>query len=128
MNKKIKTILNKKNKSKIVCLTAYSKNIAEILDNHIDIVLVGDSLGSVLYNYNSTRKVNLNMMIEHTKSVRMGIRKSLLVIDLPYNTYKNKSEALKNSKKAIKDTKCDAVKIEGGVRVKNIVRHLVKNN
>ena len=127
MNKKIKTILNKKNKSKIVCLTAYSKNIAEILDNHIDIVLVGDSLGSVLYNYNSTRKVNLNMMIEHTKSVRMGIRKSLLVIDLPYNTYKNKSEALKNSKKAIKDTKCDAVKIEGGVRVKNIVRHLVKN-
>ena len=57
----------------------------------------------------------------------MGIRKSLLVIDLPYNTYKNKSEALKNSKKAIKDTKCDAVKIEGGVRVKNIVRHLVKN-
>ena len=127
MNKKIKTILKKKNKSKIVCLTAYSKNIAEILDNHIDIVLVGDSLGSVLYNYNSTRKVNLNMMIEHTKSVRMGIRKSLLVIDLPYNTYKNKSEALKNSKKAIKDTKCDAVKIEGGVRVKNIVRHLVKN-
>ena len=127
MNKKIKTILKKKNKSKIVCLTAYSKNIAEILDNHIDIVLVGDSLGSVLYNYNSTRKVNLNMMIEHTKSVRMGIRKSLLVIDLPYNTYRNKSEALKNSKKAIKDTKCDAVKIEGGVRVKNIVRHLVKN-
>ena len=61
MNKKIKTILKKKNKSKIVCLTAYSKNIAEILDNHIDIVLVGDSLGSVLYNYNSTRKVNLNI-------------------------------------------------------------------
>ena len=127
MNNKIRNIIKKKNKSKIVCLTAYSKNIAEILDNHIDIVLVGDSLGSVLYNYNSTRKVNLNMMIEHTKSVRMGIRKSLLVIDLPYNTYKNKSEALKNSKKAIKDTKCDAVKIEGGVRVKNIVRHLVKN-
>ena len=70
-------------------LVPHDANIAEILDNHIDIVLVGDSLGSVLYNYNSTRKVNLNMMIEHTKSVRMGIRKSLLVIDLPYNTYKN---------------------------------------
>ena len=51
MNSKIKNIINKKNKSKIVCLTAYSKNIAEIVDNHADIVLVGDSLGSVLYKY-----------------------------------------------------------------------------
>ena len=96
MNKKIKKIIDKKNKSKIVCLTAYSKNIAEIIDNHADIVLVGDSLGSVLYNYKTTRKVNLKMMIEHTKSVRIGVKKSLLVIDLPYNTYRNKSEALKN--------------------------------
>ena len=127
MNSKIKKIINKKNKSKIVCLTAYSKNIAEIVDNHADIVLVGDSLGSVLYNYKTTRKVNLKMMLEHTKSVRMGVKKSLLVIDLPYNTYRNKSEALKNSKKAIKETNCDAVKVEGGVRVKDVVRHLVKN-
>ena len=127
MNNKIKKIINKKNKSKIVCLTAYSKNIAEIIDNHADIVLVGDSLGSVLYNYSTTRKVNLKMMLEHTKSVRMGVKKSLLIIDLPYNTYRNKSEALKNSKKAIKETKCDGVKVEGGTRVKDIVRHLVKN-
>ena len=127
MNSKIKKIINKKNKSKIVCLTAYSKNIAEIVDNHADIVLVGDSLGSVLYNYKTTRKVNLKMMLEHTKSVRMGVKKSLLVIDLPYNTYRNKSEALKNSKKAIKETNCDAVKVEGGVRVKDVVSHLVKN-
>ena len=127
MNSKIKTIIRKKNKSKIVCLTAYSKNIAEIIDSHVDIVLVGDSLGSVLYNYDTTRKVSLKMMLEHTKSVRMGVKKSLLVIDLPYNTYRNKSEALKNSKKAIKETKCDAVKIEGGIKVKDIVRHLVKN-
>ena len=127
MNRKIRNIINKKNKSKIICLTAYSKNIAEIIDNHADIVLVGDSLGSVLYNYDTTRKVTLNMMIEHTKSVRMGVKKSLLIIDLPYNTYRNKSEALKNSKKAIKETKCDAVKIEGGAKMKEIVRHLVKN-
>ncbi len=127
MNIKIKKIIDKKNRSKIVCLTAYSKNIAEIIDNHTDIVLVGDSLGSVLYNYSTTRKVNLKMMLEHTKSVRMGVKKSLLIIDLPYNTYRNKSEALKNSKKAIKETKCDGVKVEGGTRVKDIVRHLVKN-
>tara|TARA_B100001121_G_scaffold280662_1_gene272760 strand:+ start:3540 stop:4316 length:777 start_codon:yes stop_codon:yes gene_type:complete len=127
MNYKIKKIINKKNKSKIVCLTAYSKNIAEIIDNHTDIVLVGDSLGSVLYNFNTTRKVNLNMMIEHTRSVKAGIKKSLLVIDLPYNTYRNKIEALKNSKRAIKETKCDAVKIEGGSEVSDIVNYLVKN-
>ena len=127
MLSKIKKIIKKKNKSKIVCLTAYSKNISEIIDNHTDIVLVGDSLGSVLYNYSTTRKVSLKMMIEHTKSVKAGVKRSLLVIDLPYNTYRNKSEALKNSKKAIKETKCDAVKIEGGTKVSNIVSHLVKN-
>ena len=127
MNKKIKKIINKKNKTKIVCLTAYSKNIAEIIDNHVDITLVGDSLGSVLYNYNTTRKVDLKTMIEHTKSVRKGIKKSLLVIDLPYNTYRNKFEALKHSQKVIKETKCDAVKLEGGVKVKDIVLFLVKN-
>ena len=127
MNFKIKKIINKKNKSKLVCLTAYSKNIAEIIDKHTDIILVGDSLGSVLYNYNTTRKVNLNMMIEHTKSVRMGVKKSLLVIDLPYNTYRNKSEALKNSRKVIRETECDAVKIEGGTRMKHIVSYLVKH-
>ena len=127
MNKKIKKILSKKNKSKIVCLTAYSKNIAEILDKHCDIVLVGDSLGSVLYNYKSTKEVTLEIMINHSKSVRLGVNKSLMVFDMPYNTYRNKSEALKNSKLAMKQTKCDAVKVEGGVRVQHIVRHLVKN-
>ena len=71
--KKIKKIINKKNKSKIVCLTAYSKNIAEEVDKYVDIVLVGDSLGSVLYNYSTTRKVTLTEMINHSKSVRLGV-------------------------------------------------------
>ena len=124
---KIKKIKNKKNISKIVCLTAYSKNIAEILDNHCDIVLVGDSLGSVLYNYSTTRKVNIDTMIEHSKSVKKGIKKSLMVVDMPYQTYKNKSEALRNAKKIIKLTKCDAVKLEGGKKVSGIIKHLIKN-
>ena len=86
MNKKIKRILDKKNKSKIICLTAYSKNIASILDKHCDLVLVGDSLGSVLYNYKSTKDVTLETMIDHSKSVRLGVKKSLMVVDMPYNT------------------------------------------
>ena len=93
MNKKIKKILNKKNKSKIICLTAYSKNVATILDKHCDLVLVGDSLGSVLYNFKSTKQVTLETMINHSKSVRLGIKKSLMVVDMPYNTYRNPSEA-----------------------------------
>jgi len=127
MKKKILNLIKKKNKYKIVSLTAYSKNIATILDNFCDIVLVGDSLGSVLYNYKSTREVSLDTMIEHAKSVRMGIKKSLMVVDMPHNTYRNPNEALKNAKKIILKTKCDAVKLEGGKKIFKIVKNLVKN-
>ena len=128
MKKKILDIIKKKNKSKIVSLTAYSKNVASILDNFCDIILVGDSLGSVLYNYKSTREVSLKTMIDHSKSVRMGIKKSLMVVDMPHNTYRNPKEALKNAKKIISDTKCDAVKLEGGKKIYKIVKFLTKNN
>ena len=127
MNRNIKNILNKKNKSKLVCLTAYSKNVASILDNHCDIILVGDSLGSVLYNYKSTKEVTLDTMINHSKSVRLGVKKSLMVVDMPFNTYRNQKEALKNAKLVIKKTKCDAVKLEGGKKSVSIVKKLVKN-
>ena len=119
-------ILKKKHKSKIVCLTAYSKNIAEEIDSYTDLILVGDSLGSVLYNFDTTRKVNLTMMIEHSKSVRKGVKKSLMIVDMPFNTYKNKSQALKNCKKVMKETKCDGIKLEGGKKILDIVKHLVK--
>ena len=128
MKKKILDIIKKKNKSKIVSLTAYSKNVASILDNFCDIILVGDSLGSVLYNYKSTREVSLKTMIDHSKSVRMGIKKSLMVVDMPHNTYRNSKEALKNAKKIISNTKCDAVKLEGGKKIYKIVKFLTKNN
>ena len=124
---KINQLIQKKNKSKIVCLTAYSKNIASILDNHCDLVLVGDSLGSVLYNYKSTRQVSLNTMIEHSKSVKLGIKKSLMVVDMPHNTYRSSKEALKNAKKIMIKTKCDAVKLEGGTKVAQIIKTLIKN-
>jgi len=127
MNNKIINFVKKKNKSKIISLTAYSKNIASIIDKHCDLILVGDSLGSVLYNFSSTKKVTLEMMIEHSKSVRMGVIKSLMVVDMPYNTYRNTKEALKNAKKIISRTKCDAVKIEGGKKVYQIVKTLIKN-
>ena len=124
---KIKKFVAKKNKSKIVSLTAYSKNIASILDNYCDLILVGDSLGSVLYNYKSTREVNLSTMIEHSKSVRMGIKKSLMIVDMPFKTYRTSKEALKNAKQIMKKTKCDGVKLEGGKKIYETIKTLVKN-
>ena len=124
---KIAKIKSLKNRSKIVCLTAYSKNIAKVIDQFTNIILVGDSLGSTLYNFNSTRSVTLEMMIKHSISVRQGIQNSLMVVDMPYNTYNNTSQALKNCKKVMKLTKCDAVKIEGGLNKIKIIKNLIKN-
>ena len=95
MNKKIENILAKKNKFKIVSLTAYSKNIAKILDNFCDIILVGDSMANVLYGYKNTDKMTLDNIIQHTLSVKKGIKKSLLVADMPKNTYNNLNIAKK---------------------------------
>ena len=128
MNKKISALINKKNKTKIVSLSAYSKNIADILDKFCDIVLVGDSLGSVLYNYNSTRQVSLKTMIEHSKSVRLGVKKSLMVVDMPHNTYRNPREAIRNAKQIMSKTKCDALKLEGGKKIHKTIKTLIKNN
>ena len=127
MISKIAKIKSFKNKSKIVCLTAYSKNIAQAIDQYTNIILIGDSLGSTLYNFNSTRSVTLEMMIKHSISVRQGIKNSLMVVDMPYNTYNNTSQALKNCKKVLKLTKCDAVKIEGGLKKIKIIKYLIKN-
>ena len=128
MISKITKIKSKKNRTKIVCLTAYSKNIAQSIDKYTDIILVGDSLGSTLYNFKSTRSVTLEMMIKHSKSVRQGVSNSLMVVDMPYNTYNNPSQALKNCKKVMKITNCDAVKIEGGLKIIKIIKCLIKNN
>ncbi len=127
--KRIKLILKKiLNKRPLVCLTANNTYTAEILDEICDIVLVGDSLGMVVYGEDTTNKVSLNTMINHGKAVRKGIRKSLLIIDMPKGTYeKSSSLALKNAKKIIKMTKCDGLKLEGGSKVSKTVKILVKN-
>ncbi len=128
MKSKLQRILKKKNKSKLVCLTAYSKNFSKILDKYCDIVLVGDSLANVLYGMKNTHEVTLDMMIKHTISVKSGLKKSLCVIDMPLNSYSNIRLAKKNAKKAIKKTKCDAVKIESNNKNFSIIKALVKSN
>ena len=122
----IKKILNKKNKTPITCLTAYSKTIAQIADKHCDIILVGDSLGMVLYGMKTTKEVKIQTMILHCKTVKKFVKKSLVVFDMPYNTYKNKFIAYKNAKKVMEITKCDAIKLEGGKKIVKIIKYLVK--
>ena len=122
----IKKILQKKNDTPITCLTAYSKNIAKIADKYCDIILVGDSLGMVLYGMKTTRDVKIETMILHAKAVKKFVKKSLVVFDMPYKTYTNKLIAYNNAKRVIKLTKCDAIKLEGGIKIVNIIKYLVK--
>ena len=128
MNKKIKKIILKKNKTKIVSLTAYSKSTAKILDKHVDIVLVGDSMANVLYGHKNTHKISLDNIIQHTLSVKMGIKKPLLVVDMPKGSYNSPRSAEKNAKKVIKMTKCDAIKIESNKKNYKIIEFLVRKN
>jgi len=120
----IRKILKKKNKTPIICLTAYSKSIAEIADKYCDIILVGDSLGMVLYGMKSTREVKMDTMILHAKAVKQNTKRSLVVFDMPYKTYTNKIVAYKNAQKILKMTKCDAIKLEGGKEISKIIKHL----
>ena len=126
MNSKIKTIVSKKNKTKIVSLTAYSENIAKILDKFCDIVLVGDSMANVLYGHYNTHKITLDNIIQHTLSVQKGVKKSLLVVDMPKGTYSNPKKALKNASLIMKKTKCDAIKLESNKVNFKIIKTLVK--
>ncbi|MDC0530515.1 3-methyl-2-oxobutanoate hydroxymethyltransferase, partial [Pelagibacteraceae bacterium] len=128
MKEKIKKLILKKNKSKIVCLTAYSKNISKILDRHCDLVLVGDSMANVLYGFKNTHKLTLDNIIQHTLSVQIGIKKSLLVVDMPKNSYSNLTKALQSAKLIMRLTKCDAVKLESNKKNYNIIKKLVKKD
>jgi len=126
-NKKIQKFI--KTRRPLVCLTAYTKYMAEIIDSYCDLILVGDSISMVLYGNENTSLVSLQTMINHGKAVRKGVSKSLLVVDMPKGSYeKSTDHALKNAKKIMNDTKCDAIKIEGGTKVKNIIKILVRNN
>ena len=122
----IKKILKKKGKRPIVCLTSYTKSVTKILDKYCDIILVGDSVGMVLYGMKNTRDVKIETMILHGKTVRKAAKRSLIVIDMPYNTYFDRPSAYKNAKKIIKKTSCDAVKLEGGKKVVNIIKYLTQ--
>ncbi len=126
MNSKIKKLLLKKNNSKIISLTAYSGNIAKIIDKYCDIILVGDSMANVLYGHKNTHKISLENIIQHTLSVQLGVKKSLLVADMPKGSYTDSKKALKNARMIMRKTKCEAVKLENYKNNFKIIDFLVR--
>ncbi len=120
-------LLSKKNKEPISCLTAYSKPLANILDGRVDLILIGDSLATTLYGMKNTRSASLEMMKNHGKAVVSNTRNSMTIVDMPYNTYRNKKEALKNALDILAFTKADFIKIETDKKNIDIVEHLTKN-
>jgi 3-methyl-2-oxobutanoate hydroxymethyltransferase len=112
----------------ITCIAAYTYPIAKILDNHCDVILVGDSLGMSIYGMKNTRNVSVQMMIDHGKAVVRGAIKSLIVVDIPFGSFESsKEQALETAKKIMDQTGCDSVKIEAIRETVKTVEFLVQN-
>ncbi len=111
----------------IVSLTAYTTPIARLLDPHVDFMLVGDSLGMVLYGLDSTVGVTLDMMIAHGQAVMRGSEKACVVVDLPFGSYQeSKEQAFSSAARILKETGCSAVKLEGGAEMAETVDFLTQ--
>jgi len=124
----IQDLKDLKNKQKITCLTAYSYPIAKILDESCDLILVGDSLGMAIYGHKDTLDVTLDMMINHGLAVTKAAKRSVVVVDLPFNTYEqSKEQALKSAREVISKTNCDAIKIETTPELVETAQYLVEN-
>jgi 3-methyl-2-oxobutanoate hydroxymethyltransferase len=115
-------------KPKITCLTAYDYPTARLLDNAgVDILLVGDSLGMVVLGYDSTLPVTFDEMLHHTRAVRRGTKRALLVADMPYGTFHvSIEESVRNAMRMVKEGGAEAVKIEGGERRLELISRLVE--
>ena len=110
----------------IVSLTAYHAHTARYVDPYVDFLLVGDSLGMVMYGMETTLGVTLDMMIAHGAAVVRGTERALVVVDMPFGSYEESPEvAFRNAVRVIKETGCTAVKMEGGARLAPTIRYLV---
>ena len=110
----------------IVSLTAYTTPMARLLDRHVDMLLVGDSLGMVLYGMDSTLPVTLDMMIAHGAAVVRGAQHACIVVDMPFGSYQESPEAaFRSAARVMQETGCAAVKLEGGAEMAPTVAFLV---
>ncbi len=111
----------------VVVLTCYHAHTARLLDSHVDVMLVGDSLGMVMHGLETTLGVTLEMMIAHGKAVMRGAQKALVVVDNTFGSYEESPEvAFRNAARVIQETGCTAVKLEGGSRMAATIHYLTE--
>ena len=109
----------------LVCLTAYTAPVASILDSRMDILLVGDSLGMVVYGMDDTLGVTLDMMIAHSKAVMRATKTAFVLADLPFGSYEGSPEqAFRSASRLMAESGCQAVKLEGGAEMAETIRFL----
>ena len=113
---------------KITCLTAYDYPTARLLDEAgVDVLLVGDSLSMVVLGYESTLPVSIEDMLHHTRAVRRGTKRALVVADMPYGSYhSDTSESVRNAVRFVKEAGAEAVKVEGGERRLELIARLTE--
>ncbi len=122
----VRHIAERKGGAPIVALTAYSAPVARLLDAHCDLILVGDSLGMVLYGLPTTLGVTVDMMVAHGQAVMRGARRALVVVDLPFGSYQGSPErAFATASRVIAETGCEAIKLEGGAVMAPTIAFLV---
>jgi len=117
----------RKGREPIVCLTAYTAPIARLVDRHVDVILVGDSLAQVVHGMASTVPVPLELMIYHGQAVMRASEQALVVVDLPFGSYEESpKQAFRSASKVLKETGAAAVKLEGGVTMAPTIRFLAE--
>jgi 3-methyl-2-oxobutanoate hydroxymethyltransferase len=120
-------IAKKAARQPVVCLTCYHAHTARLLDEHVDVMLVGDSLGNVIHGLENSLGVTLDMMILHGQAVMRGAHKALVVIDLPFGTYEESPQvAFRNAARVMQETGCQAVKLEGGTNMAETIAYLTQ--
>jgi 3-methyl-2-oxobutanoate hydroxymethyltransferase len=119
--------VSKERGERLVCLTAYDYTMARIVDEAgIDIILVGDSIGNTIMGYGNTVPVTLDEIVMHTRAVRRGVQRALLVADMPYGSFHTGADdAVRNALRLIKEGAAEAVKLEGGLKRARLVKRLV---
>jgi 3-methyl-2-oxobutanoate hydroxymethyltransferase len=118
-------IAARKGAEKIVALTAYTAPIARLLDAHVDVLLVGDSLGMTVYGMSTTLGVTLEMMIAHGRTVMQASQRACVVVDLPFASYQESpAQAFASAARVLAETGCHAVKLEGGAEMAETVAFL----
>ena len=125
-NVTVRHIAGRKGGDPVVCLTAYTARMAEILDPHCDLLLVGDSVGSVIHGQPFTVGVTLDMMILHGQAVMRGAPKACVIVDMPFGSYEeSKEQAFRNCAQVMQETGCSGIKLEGGVEMAPTIEFLV---